>query len=72
MVKDHVFLSARSRVKGHLELYHAFVREPSAGGEITRPTEEVSVDQQDGDPDWEIVDNMVSRGRVETPAQVGC
>ncbi|PSN55921.1 E3 ubiquitin-protein ligase Nedd-4 [Blattella germanica] len=61
--------SARSRVKGHLELYHAFVREPTGGGEVMRPTEEVTNNQQDGDPDWEIVENESAPTNVETAAQ---
>ncbi|XP_069682480.1 E3 ubiquitin-protein ligase Nedd-4 isoform X2 [Periplaneta americana] len=61
--------SARSRVKGHLELYHAFIREPASDGEVRRPTEEVSNTQQESDPDWEIVDNESPPPNVETPAQ---
>ena len=57
-------------MKGHLELYHAFVREPTGGTEVMRPTEEVSVNQQDADPDWEIVENETTQANVETPAQV--
>jgi hypothetical protein len=56
-------------VKGHLELYHAFVREPT-GGEVMRPAEEVSNTQPESDPDWEIVENELSPPNVESAAQV--
>jgi hypothetical protein len=56
-------------VKGHLELYHAFVREPT-GGEVMRPTEGVSSTQPEPDPDWEIVENESSPPNVESAAQV--
>ncbi|GFG35290.1 hypothetical protein Cfor_01348 [Coptotermes formosanus] len=58
--------SARSRVKGHLELYHAFIREPVGGGDVMRPTEEVSSTQQESDPDWEIVENESAQANVES------
>jgi len=57
-------------VKGHLELYHAFVREPAGRGEVMRPTEDVSSSQQESDPDWEIVETESSQSNVESAAQV--
>ncbi|XP_021934892.1 E3 ubiquitin-protein ligase Nedd-4 isoform X2 [Zootermopsis nevadensis] len=60
--------SARSRVKGHLEIYHAFVREPSQE-EVMRLAEEVSSTQPETDPDWEIVENESSPPNVESAAQ---
>ncbi|XP_023716889.1 E3 ubiquitin-protein ligase Nedd-4 isoform X3 [Cryptotermes secundus] len=60
--------SARSRVKGHLELYHAFIREPLGGGEVMRPGEDVLRSRQESDPDWEIVDEPVMPN-VESAAQ---
>jgi len=61
--------SARSRVKGHLELYHAFIQEPARGGEVVRSTEEVSSTQQESDPDWEIVENESAQSNVESAVQ---
>jgi hypothetical protein len=55
-------------VKGHLELYHAFIREPAGGGE-TRPAEEVIRARQESDPEWEIVDEPTVPN-VESAAQV--
>lgn len=57
-------------MKGHLELYHAFVREPAGGGEAMRPTEEVSGTQQESDPDWEIVENDSGQPNVDSAVQV--
>ena len=62
--------SARSRVKGHLELYHAFIREPPRGVEVVRSTEEVSSTQQESNPDWEIVENNSAQSNVESAVQV--
>ncbi|KAF2900726.1 hypothetical protein ILUMI_05467, partial [Ignelater luminosus] len=49
--------SARSRVRGHLEIYHAYIRDGSTAPEAT---EEVSDDR-----DWEILNNYTA----ETAAQ---
>lgn len=58
--------SARSRVKGHLELYHAYIREPNASGSTDEePT------ASEGDPDWEMVEPETSSQTAETPSQVG-
>jgi len=57
-------------VKGHLELYHAFIREPAGGGEVVRSNEEVSSTQQESDPDWEIVENEPAQSNVESAVQV--
>jgi hypothetical protein len=57
-------------VKGHLELYHAFIREPAGGGgEVLRPAEEVLRSRQESDPEWEIVDEPTVPN-VESAAQV--
>jgi hypothetical protein len=56
-------------VKGHLELYHAFIREPAGGGEVMGPAEEVLRSRQESDPDWEIVDEP-AMPNVESAAQV--
>lgn len=53
--------SARSRVRGYLEIYHAFLHDvviPNAASVIAENSEE---------RDWEIVNN---EGRIEAPAQV--
>lgn len=68
--------SARSKVKGHLQLYHAFIPDPN------EPTEESStqnlsppIENQDAEPGWEMVDsaesgiNNESQGQVEQPAR---
>ncbi|PNF34617.1 E3 ubiquitin-protein ligase NEDD4 [Cryptotermes secundus] len=60
--------SARSRVRGHLELYHAFIGEPAGGGEIMRPGEEVLRSRQESDPDLKIVDEPIMPN-VESAAQ---
>lgn len=52
--------SARSRVRGHLELYHAFLHDTTLPP-IAAP-EEPAVDERE----WEIV----SESREESPAQV--
>lgn len=57
-------------MKGHLELYHAFIREPAGGGEVVRSNEEVSSTQQESDPDWEIVENEPAQSNVESAVQV--
>lgn len=60
--------SARSRVKGYLELYHAFVREE---GQRTDNDDNRIRRIEEGEPGWEMVDNNISNStNVETPAQV--
>ncbi|XP_054277378.1 E3 ubiquitin-protein ligase Nedd-4-like isoform X2 [Macrosteles quadrilineatus] len=57
--------SARSRVKGYLELYHAYIREDGQREEErTRRLEE-------GEPGWEMIDRSdgLSTTTPETPAQ---
>lgn len=54
--------SARSRVKGHLEVYHAYIRE-----DIPETVEE-ETSRNSTDPDWEIIEpQMIS---TESPAPV--
>jgi len=68
--------SARSKVKGHLQLYHAFIPDPN------EPTEESAtrnlsppIETQDPEPGWEMVDsadsgiNNENQGQVEQPAR---
>lgn len=50
--------SARSRVRGHLEIYHAFLHD------VTVPSSDIPEEQ--GNEDWEIINSS----RVESPAQV--
>jgi len=52
--------SARSRVKGYLELYHAYIREDGQREEERRRFEE-------GEPGWEMVEG--GNATAETPAQ---
>ncbi|XP_049964655.1 E3 ubiquitin-protein ligase Nedd-4 isoform X2 [Schistocerca serialis cubense] len=71
--------SARSRVKGHLELYIAYIREPGipntapspAGQEVMGTPQSGTAPTAEPDGDWEMVDseNSVS-APTETPAQV--
>ncbi|XP_059479135.1 E3 ubiquitin-protein ligase Nedd-4 isoform X3 [Neocloeon triangulifer] len=59
--------SAKSRVKGFLEIYHAYIREASAGS-----TDEEEPSAAEGETGWEMVDSIASAnttGSVETPAQ---
>ncbi|XP_046999012.1 E3 ubiquitin-protein ligase Nedd-4 isoform X5 [Schistocerca americana] len=70
--------SARSRVKGHLELYIAYIREPGipntapspAGQEVMGTPQSGTAPTAEPDGDWEMVDseNSVS-APTETPAQ---
>ncbi|XP_049787271.1 E3 ubiquitin-protein ligase Nedd-4 isoform X6 [Schistocerca cancellata] len=70
---------ARSRVKGHLELYIAYIREPGipntapspAGQEVMGTPQSGTAPTAEPDGDWEMVDseNSVS-APTETPAQV--
>ncbi|XP_049964657.1 E3 ubiquitin-protein ligase Nedd-4 isoform X4 [Schistocerca serialis cubense] len=69
---------ARSRVKGHLELYIAYIREPGipntapspAGQEVMGTPQSGTAPTAEPDGDWEMVDseNSVS-APTETPAQ---
>lgn len=52
--------SARSRVRGHLEIYHAYIRDGS-NGSMGEPAEEASDER-----DWEFLNNY----QTEHPAQV--
>jgi hypothetical protein len=59
--------SAKSRVKGFLEIYHAYIREPNTGS-----TDEEETAPAEGEPGWEMIDGVqTAAGTVETPAQVG-
>jgi hypothetical protein len=59
--------SAKSRVKGFLEIYHAYIREPNTGS-----TDEEETTPAEGEPGWEMIDGVqTAAGTVETPAQVG-
>lgn len=61
----NLFSSARSKVKGFLELYHAYLRLSDHESNL-----EVSRHRNSADPDsWEIVDAS-TESIVETPAQV--
>ncbi|KAE8748048.1 hypothetical protein FOCC_FOCC005243 [Frankliniella occidentalis] len=74
--KHYVLLprsSARSRVKGHLELYHAWMREPGAtssqeegSGRLRRLSERSSTEN---DSTWEMVE--ADQAQLERPAQSG-
>ncbi|KAG8268712.1 E3 ubiquitin-protein ligase nedd4 [Homalodisca vitripennis] len=60
--------SARSRVKGYLELYHAYIRED---GQRTEEDEDRTRRLEEGEPGWEMLENNVppNANVVETPAQ---
>lgn len=53
--------SARSRVRGYLEIYHAFV------SDVVIPNASVIGENATEDREWEIINDD---GRVEAPAQV--
>ena len=72
--------SARSKVKGHLQLYHAYVEESSDADDVTT-VEEIEgnavANGANGETDWEIVatpeqpvDVPDSRGSEESPANI--
>nr|CAD7587911.1 unnamed protein product [Timema genevievae] len=61
--------SARSRVKGHLEIYHAYVREPAAGDEVEPVAQDPGSGRQGSDTDWELVEPDSSQPPIEGPAQ---
>ncbi|KAK7863724.1 hypothetical protein R5R35_003098 [Gryllus longicercus] len=69
--KQHILRprSVRSRVKGHLELYLAFIREPALGPESSHPST-AQPDSADGaESEWELVESEQTSQAVETPAQ---
>ncbi|EFX79753.1 hypothetical protein DAPPUDRAFT_52009, partial [Daphnia pulex] len=52
--------SARSKVKGHLQLYHAYIPDPNEVSEITVANDSVAATEpqtQDPEPGWEMVDS---------------
>ena len=69
--------SARSKVKGHLQLYHAYISDPnqdqqSPSANLTSANESIN---QDPEPGWEMVDPNESgsnngQAQVEQPARV--
>jgi hypothetical protein len=64
---NNILYSAKSRVKGFLEIYHAYIREPNTGS-----TDEEETTPAEGEPGWEMIDGVqTAAGTVETPAQVG-
>lgn len=63
-----MYYSARSRVKGHLELYHAFVHDEGQRGENEENEEERNRRTAEGEPGWEMLENH--HPGVETPAMV--
>ena len=57
--------SARSKVKGHLQLYHAFVAEPEhQGGESDLGVEELEGGGEGDEEDWEVVANPERPARM--------
>ncbi len=70
--------SARSKVKGHLQLYHAYIPDPNEVSEITVANDTVAATEpqtQDPEPGWEMVDstdgvNSAGQAQVEQPARV--
>lgn len=62
----YFLFSARSRVKGYLELYHAYVYETQRS--IDDDDEDRNSRRSTDEPGWELVDN--DHPNVETPAQV--
>lgn len=78
--KMSLLFSARSKVKGHLQLYHAYIPDPNEATEnseaspspllVTEPQQ-----SQEPEPGWEMVDSTDSssnagRAQVEQPARV--
>lgn len=72
------FRSARSKVKGHLQLYHAYIPDPNEVSESTVATALPAATEpqsQDPEPGWEMVDSTdggtsVGQAQVEQPARV--
>lgn len=61
-------------MKGHLQLYHAFLPDPNEPAE-SAPVQTASSDGQEPEPGWELVDaadtsNNLNNGQVEQPARV--
>ncbi|XP_067015610.1 E3 ubiquitin-protein ligase Nedd-4 isoform X2 [Anabrus simplex] len=69
--KQHILRprSVRSRVKGHLELYLAFIRDASSGQESQRSSVEVEPSHTDPESEWEMIDPEPANQSVETVAQ---
>ncbi|XP_045025280.1 E3 ubiquitin-protein ligase NEDD4-like isoform X4 [Daphnia magna] len=69
--------SARSKVKGHLQLYHAYIPDPNEVSESTVATALPAATEpqsQDPEPGWEMVDSTdggtsVGQAQVEQPAR---
>ncbi|XP_059351891.1 E3 ubiquitin-protein ligase NEDD4-like isoform X3 [Daphnia carinata] len=69
--------SARSKVKGHLQLYHAYMPDPDEVSESTVATALPAATEpqsQDPEPGWEMVDSAdgsssVGQAQVEQPAR---
>lgn len=71
--------SARSKVKGHLQLYHAYIPDPNEVTESTATNDSSLVvatepQTQDPEPGWEMVDstdgsNSAGQAQVEQPAR---
>lgn len=54
--------SARSRVRGHLEIYHAYIRD----GSSTAPTAEAeSTEDLPNERDWEFIHNYATENSAE-------
>ena len=70
--------SARSKVKGHLQLYHAYIPDPNEVSETStsNPLPAATEPQsQEPEPGWEMVDstdggNNAGQAQVEQPARV--
>nr|CAD7569856.1 unnamed protein product [Timema californicum] len=67
--KQYILRPRRSRVKGHLEIYHAYVREPAVGDEGEPVAQDPGSGRQGSDPDWELVEPDSSQPPIEGPAQ---
>nr|CAD7455532.1 unnamed protein product [Timema tahoe] len=67
--KQYILRPRRSRVKGHLEIYHAYVREPAAGDEVEPVAQDPGSGRQGSDTDWELVEPDSSQPPIEGPAQ---
>lgn len=61
-------------MKGHLQIFHAFLPDPNEPAELT-PLPTTSSESQEPEPGWELVDgpettNNLNNGQVEQPARV--
>jgi len=67
--------STRSKVKGHLQLYLAFIQEPNESEESPSRTISTAIETQDPEPGWEMVEstesgiNNTGQAQVEQPAR---